>query len=200
MPSPVFVVDGHSRLQHFNAAAGRLLEARDGLFVRQQRLVASRPAVTAQLRASLARALTYADAASRAPSSNAKAPATVIEIPRASRRPLGLVVHPLRPPNVMRTRGHDGARAIVVVHDPDARPRVDPTLIARVHALTPTEAELAAALAEGNSLTEFAAGRGCTEATARTHLKRVLEKTGTRRQAELVHRLLASAALHLLRP
>jgi len=65
--------------------------------------------------------------------------------------------------------------------------------------LTPTEAELAAALAEGRTLAEFAEARGCSEQTGRTHLKRILEKTGTSRQADLVRVLLTGAAMHQVR-
>jgi DNA-binding CsgD family transcriptional regulator len=196
MPSPVFVLDHDTRIQHYNAAAARLVDTHDGLSIKNQRLLTSHPKTTAQLRATISNAIAFADAAS-----TGDVPAiTVVEVARATGSPLALVVHPLRPRNALRARGHARARALVVVHDPDARPRVDPSLIASVHDLTPTEAELAAALAEGKSLAEFAVARGCTEATARTHLKRVLEKTGTRRQAELVHRILASTALHLVRP
>lgn len=51
-------------------------------------------------------------------------------------------------------------------------------------------------LAEGRTLAEFAEVRGCSEQTARTHLKRILDKTQTKRQADLVRVLLSGAALH----
>lgn len=60
--------------------------------------------------------------------------------------------------------------------------------------LTPTEAALACALAEGETVREFAERRGITEQTARGHLKRVLFKTGTHRQPDLVRRLLRMSA------
>lgn len=88
------------------------------------------------------------------------------------------------------------ARTLAVFHDPQARVRLPPELLMQIHALTPREAALASAVAEGHSLADFAEARGCTEETARTHLKRVLEKTGTHRQADLVRVLLSSAALH----
>ncbi|WP_434385964.1 LuxR C-terminal-related transcriptional regulator [Melittangium boletus] len=106
---------------------------------------------------------------------------------------------PLRTRNELRERGDRRARVLAVFHDPDTVLRLDPGLIARLHGLTPTEALLAASLAQGLSLAEFAATRGCTEQTARTHLKRVLDKMGVRRQSELVRVLLGSAALHLAR-
>lgn len=60
--------------------------------------------------------------------------------------------------------------------------------------LTPAEAELAAGLASGKTLTELAGHQGKGIETLRTHLKRVREKTGCRRQTEIAL-LLASLVL-----
>ena len=68
--------------------------------------------------------------------------------------------------------------------------------MARIYGLTAKEAELAVALAAGGTLSEFAAERGCSELTARTHLKRILSKTGFVRQSELVRALLTGAVMH----
>ena len=57
---------------------------------------------------------------------------------------------------------------------------------------TPAEARLAAALAEGASLEDFAATRGVTLNAARFLLKGVFAKTETNRQPQLVSRLLAT--------
>lgn len=56
--------------------------------------------------------------------------------------------------------------------------------------LTPTEARLTRHLVEGRTPAEAAAMLRITEATARTHLRRIFAKTGVRRQAELVRLLL----------
>ena len=56
--------------------------------------------------------------------------------------------------------------------------------------LTPAEARLTRLLVEGRTAAEAAALIGVTEATARTHLRRVFTKTGVRRQTELVRLLL----------
>lgn len=58
--------------------------------------------------------------------------------------------------------------------------------------LTRSEAKLALALAEGYSLAEAAGVLGFTPETTRTYCKRIFQKTGTRRQAELVRALLTS--------
>lgn len=57
---------------------------------------------------------------------------------------------------------------------------------------TPAEARLAAALAEGASLEDFAVTRGVSLNAARFLLKGVFAKSGTNRQPQLVSRLLAT--------
>lgn len=58
--------------------------------------------------------------------------------------------------------------------------------------LTRSEAKLALALSDGLTLAEAAERLGVTLQTVRTYSKRVFQKTGTRRQAELVRALLTS--------
>lgn len=56
--------------------------------------------------------------------------------------------------------------------------------------LTPAEARLTRHLVEGRTPAEAAALLRITDATARTHLRRIFAKTGVRRQAELVRLML----------
>jgi DNA-binding CsgD family transcriptional regulator len=67
-------------------------------------------------------------------------------------------------------------------------PRLDlrPTLLSRIFGLTPAESRLAAALANGGTLTQAASNLNISWETARTHLKTVFSKTNTHRQSELV--------------
>lgn len=81
-----------------------------------------------------------------------------------------------------------------------ALPRLDATEIAALFSLTPAEARLAAALASGVSLADFAVGRGITLGTARIQLKQVLAKTASGRQAELVRQLCGSIAAYTIAP
>ncbi|MCJ2048287.1 helix-turn-helix transcriptional regulator [Methylobacterium sp. J-070] len=57
---------------------------------------------------------------------------------------------------------------------------------------TPAEAALAVDILAGNDLAASALRRGVTRNTVRVHLRRLFEKTGTRRQAELMRLLLLS--------
>lgn len=85
------------------------------------------------------------------------------------------------------------ASAIVVATPVMAGAGPEAGLIGGLFDLTPAEARLAAAIAGGHTPREAAQRLGVTEATARTTLKRILAKTGSRRQADLVG-LLRSAA------
>lgn len=117
-----------------------------------------------------------------------------VTIQRDGRRPVTLLFIALRPSSPIR--GVDGeARVLVVVHDPDTAVRLNTEVVATLHGLTATEAELAVALASGATMDDFAKARGTSVETARVHLKRIFSKTDTHRQAELVHLLLGTAAL-----
>jgi len=78
------------------------------------------------------------------------------------------------------------ASAIVVATPVTAGAEPEAGVIAGLFDLTPAEARLAAAIAGGHTPREAAQRLGVTEATARTTLKRILAKTGSRRQADLV--------------
>ena len=97
----------------------------------------------------------------------------------------------------------DGARyvdgleepaALIVVTDPERSATVSPKKAAALHGLTHSEAQLAAALASGHSIREYAATAEISEHTARWHLKQVFSKTGTKRQTQLVRLLLTELA------
>jgi DNA-binding CsgD family transcriptional regulator len=59
--------------------------------------------------------------------------------------------------------------------------------------LTPAEGRVAAQLAQGKSVREIALELHVTHHTVRSQLKSVFQKTGTRRQGELIHRLLTKS-------
>lgn len=77
------------------------------------------------------------------------------------------------------------ARAVLLIVDPaEAHPPGD-GLLRELYGLTSAEARLARVLADGRDLGEAADGLGVAVSTARTQLKAVFAKTGTRRQAQL---------------
>lgn len=108
-PSPVFLLDERGEVLHQNLAAERVVAKADGLVVRLRRLVPTQPGSGAQLEATVRRVLAFAEGSRRA--AGARAPLSVVQMPRAVGVPLSLVVHPLRPRNALRARGDARARA-----------------------------------------------------------------------------------------
>lgn len=68
----------------------------------------------------------------------------------------------------------------------ESRASLSPQTLMDLFSLTPAEARVAKGLAEGWSVEELSQQFGSTKGTLRTQVKRVLAKTGTERQAQLV--------------
>jgi DNA-binding CsgD family transcriptional regulator len=102
----------------------------------------------------------------------------------SGRRPFNLMVTPL----LAAPAGALVPDAVVAlfVSDPDAGRISEGEVLAKLYALTHSEAELVRLLALGLSLEEAAGKRGVSMNTARSHLKHAFAKTGTSRQGELV--------------
>jgi len=83
-------------------------------------------------------------------------------------------------------------RAVLFITDPEANPGVRPQWLREDFGLTPAEAVVAVEILEADGLQAAARRLGISLATAHTHLAHVFDKTGTRRQAELVRLLLQS--------
>ncbi len=79
---------------------------------------------------------------------------------------------------------------MLLIHDPEQGRAVSQEALVARYDLTAAEARLAARLADGESLADAARANNIAEGTARQQLKMVFQKTDTRRQAELVARLL----------
>ncbi len=118
-----------------------------------------------------------------------------LTIPRADRLPLTMIVAPL-PPASWSSSGHavqSRPLALVMVRDPEAA-MLSISCLRDLFGFTRMEAVIAADLAGGLSLDAVAARRGIGGATVRSHLKRILAKTGTHRQAEAVALIARSVA------
>jgi len=113
-------------------------------------------------------------------------------IARNGRPPLMVILLPLAVECRYQQMGTHRAFA-VIIEDPTEPLPLSPDSLIGSFGLTPAEAAVAVALADALSPAEIAARRGIGMATVRTHIARVLEKTGSRSIVELV-RLLALAA------
>ena len=106
-------------------------------------------------------------------------------------RPFLVIVSPL-PTAYCDGAGRQRRVAAVVIKDAQAEPHTSAANrreIAELYELTPAEEKLLDLILDGSGLFEAAEQLGVSRNTARTHMKRIYAKTGTRRQAELVRRL-----------
>ncbi len=81
--------------------------------------------------------------------------------------------------------------AIVIITDPQQQLRQRLREWQRRYGLTAAETELALAVVQTGSRKEAAAQRGVTDATARAQLSSIFDKTGIRRQTDLVRLLMS---------
>ncbi len=83
--------------------------------------------------------------------------------------------------------------AVVVLADPEQRTHMPQEVIAHLFGLTPTEARIALALADGLRTEQIATRMGITSTTVAFHLRNLFQKTSTHRQAELIAVILTGA-------
>jgi DNA-binding CsgD family transcriptional regulator len=113
---------------------------------------------------------------------------------------LGLLIRPT--PTLPYYRGSHTPNVIIYVSDLEQHidawhhDQRDPQqLIAKLFKLTQTESRLALLLADGKTLAEAAVAMHITEKTVRNHSKNIYDKTGIKRQVDLVRLIYKSVAL-----
>jgi hypothetical protein len=171
---------------HANREAERILRESDGFATHSSRLETSDPLARSKLDAAIAQAALAA-------TGGAAWGATALAIRRLSeKRPYEVLVAPIAPRAQALTFCFlaTAPAAIVLVTDPDASPAPATIILQRLYNLTPALARLAAALAAGKTVSEYAEAAHVTQGTARQQLKKLFVRTQTRRQAELVGMLL----------
>jgi DNA-binding CsgD family transcriptional regulator len=87
------------------------------------------------------------------------------------------------------------AAAAVFVRKAELDAPPAPEVIAKLYGLTPSELRVLLSVFDSGGVTNVAEALGISEATAKTHLRRLFEKTGTRRQADLVKLVAGFTAL-----
>lgn len=152
--------------------AERLLSSGDHLGLRHSRLFARNREADRNLRNLVERIAALDPAAQRR---------NLVALPYASGDSPALVASltPVPDSNDLRE-----TCALLTLPD-DTTPRDLSQALADVFRLTPTEAVIAIAIADGQSPAEIAIQRGQSRETVRTHLRNILQKTGTHRQSEL---------------
>lgn len=174
--SPALVLlDAQGTVVFANGRAEQLLKASDRL-----RLVAGRLVVEGLQQARL-------DALLKASSTGE----SILGISRPAGKPnIWLIRVPMSlgenaPPDARRPT------VALMIHDSAAIDMIDLDGFAKVHGLTPAEARLMSLLLEHTSLPPVSQALGVSIHTVRSQLRTIREKTGARRQAELVRMLMS---------
>ena len=175
----VFLTDGQLRVFHANKAAEALIKQQNGVFLKAGRLTCMNCVASQCLLSAAEQAIVAAEGRHRLSS------ADHLEIPRMDGTPYRVSLHPL-PRDQARQGPAPRARLAVIVRQPDNTARDAARRLQCAFKLTPSEAALAASMAQGRTLEAHAQGRGVAITTVRTQLQALYAKTATCRQAELV--------------
>jgi DNA-binding CsgD family transcriptional regulator len=175
----VLLVDPNARLLFANTIGESLLAKADGLLVDHAGLCAATPAATARLRGQIRACRTNPDGGR-------------VSLPRREgRSPVEALILPFQSeihrPGVLRPA------AIVFLTDTEHALSLRAETLRKAFALTPAEAAFVLEIVKGDGRQAAADRLGISVATARTHLMHVFEKTGVRRQAELVRLVLETS-------
>lgn len=180
--TPIALLDSDRRILHANAAAASiiasgtiLVEMAGRLYCQQQRSDKSLVAVLQAMHLT--------------PQSGPDPVLTPTGFVRASsptsNRHVGLFLSAWRPEETLDAFG-DQPVAMVMIHEPGRRLVLDTYAVAKCFDLSPAEAKIAVAIAEGHSPENIAKKHAVEVSTVRTQLKAVYLKTGATRQADLV--------------
>jgi DNA-binding CsgD family transcriptional regulator len=180
----ILIVDAAAHVVFANAAGERLLERADGLGPGPTGLTAITPNLTGQLRSLIGRAA--GSPGHRAGQADAASGSAIILERVSPKRPLQVLISPMRRETVWPGVRSGQAAAMLLVVDPDASPGTPEGRLMALYRLTRMEARIACHLGVGLTPAEAAAALGILLSTARTHLHHVYLKTGARRQSDLV--------------
>lgn len=187
---PTLLFDEYGRVVHANRSAATLLGQRTALWLEGGHLFARDDAVTRNINLEVGKAIRTSGGAGAHPIGT-------VPLPRRGQAPLMLVIAPLRlAASSSNPAPHQGA-ALLFAFDPASTPAVGADVVQTLLGLSKAEAQLAVALCSGKTLDDTARERGTSIHTIRSQLKSIFNKTGTKRQCELVSLLLSSPAYFL---
>ncbi len=186
MSAGIFLIGADGRVMHENQAGAALLDRGDVLIRRAGQLIVCEPGANTALSALLA----------SAQRGDLEMAADQVVLPFSSSAGEHYVAHILPLTSGLRRsigEAHAAAAAVFVkkVGISWASPA---ETVAKVYKLTPSEIRVLLAIAEHDGAPQAAAALGISEETMKTHLRHVFQKTGRRRQIDLV-KLLAEFAV-----
>jgi DNA-binding CsgD family transcriptional regulator len=174
----VFLLDVDARIVHANAAGHAFLRAGDFLRTIGGRLIIADAPTDQTLREIVAHAGTGVDALG--------VKGIAVPLPAADGGRFVAHVLPLTTGRRRGTAANYDAIAALFVRKATLDMPSPSGVIATTYKLTPTELRVLLAIVEIGGVPEVAAALGIAETTVKTHLGRLFDKTGTRRQADLV--------------
>jgi len=180
----VILLDKQGRVLLTNRKAEEIVGQRDGLLLAAEGPCAALASETSALRRLIQ------DAISTRLGHGGKSGGAIALSRPSLKRALNVLVTPLFPLSGLPAQR--GAVVAIFVSDPESQEVRDEDVLRHLYALTPAEAALTGQLAAGEDMKRAAQTLEVSMNTARTHLKKIFEKTGTKRQAELVRLLLQS--------
>ena len=183
-PLPFLLTDARGRILYANAAAHQIAGWKDGIAITSGQLSVMSPAN----RAAFGKAIEEAATGRGRPLCRIE-----VERPTGDKAPYRLLLMP-----VPAAAGLYQPTAAVLIIDTEARPELDAEILGELFFLTPAEARVTAKLGVGRSADEIAGEMGVSLETVRTHIRRVLSKTGTGRQGELISLVLRTAPFRRL--
>jgi DNA-binding CsgD family transcriptional regulator len=178
-----FLLGKDGTILHASASAEEMVRLKDGLSVRKGRLVGMDERVSLRLATAIAR--TTIDLTLEVPPAG-----ETVALARPSGKPAWMVTVVPLPRNDRRRFDIVPAASLAIATDPDARVASPADLLQAAFELTPAEARVALALANGLSPNEVAENHGTRLHTVRTQIKQLHDKMGVRNYSELICRLL----------
>ena len=186
---PIVLLDGRRRVRFANDAADAILHRRDGVSLSggEELHLTCREADAALGRA-LSRVLGTPRHAADPVTVRKSAPRWTDDAAPVGRYVLTVVPAPAAaaPSGFGSFSFRRGDLAMLVIHDTEACAQAEASSLRRCFDLTPTEADLAAAMAAGQTVAAYARAREVSRYTVRNQLGAVMRKTGTHRQADLL--------------
>jgi DNA-binding CsgD family transcriptional regulator len=185
--TPVFLIDADGRCVETNAAADNFV-AETGLLRIEGGVLAGDPGVAEQL------------AAITAASADALSPSTSLILPNGEASPFVGEILPLQRRGGRSNGVHRRAVAALFLREVGNLQPLPGELLVRLYGLSMAETRLMALLAQGFTLSDAGQTLGIAGTTARTHLQHIFEKTGVRRQSDLVRLVLSYWPVPTLEP
>ena len=173
----IVLLDQSGNCLFVNVVAQRIVDRREGLSIIKSRLWVTSPSERARLNAFVQQSCT---------NNFVKGKGGSVAVSRPDKKPLSVSVHRFSCDNLTAPRR---AAVIVFITDPEQSVKATTEAMLSRYGLTTAELRLTKLLLGGHSLSEAAEQNEVTRETVRSQLKSIFDKTGVRRQTELLRLL-----------